>query len=114
MAAFWSDTARQIGNKSSARTLLNRGRVTIRIEIIRSADRTIIRLIGQIEAEHLSELKAQIEAAGSPVVMDMQELTLVDLDVVRFLIKCEAQGIRLRGCPAYIREWIDRERQSEI
>jgi anti-anti-sigma regulatory factor len=88
--------------------------VTIRIEFIRRADRTIIRLIGQIEAEHLSELKAQIGAGGTPIVIEMQEVTLVDLDVVRFLIKCERQGITLRGCSAYIREWIDRERQDEI
>ncbi len=88
--------------------------MTIRIEFIRRADRTIIRLIGQIQAEHFPELKAQIAAAGTPVVMEMQEVTLVDLDVVRFLIKCEAQGVTLRGCSAYIREWIDRERQNEI
>jgi hypothetical protein len=87
--------------------------VTIRIDFIRRADRTIIRLIGQFEAEHLSELMAQIGAAADPIVIEMQEVMLVDLDVVRFLTKCEAQGITLRGCSAYIREWIDRERKNE-
>jgi len=47
------------------------------------------------------------------MVIEMQEVTLVDLDVVRFLTGCEAQGITIRGCSAYIREWIDRERQHE-
>jgi len=42
----------------------------------------------------------------------MDEVTLVDVDVVRFLGACEAQGIQLRGCSAYIREWIAREQES--
>jgi hypothetical protein len=88
--------------------------VTIRIEFIKCANRTIIRLIGQIEAECLSELMAQIGAATDPIVMEMQEVTLVDLDVVRFLTRCEKQGITLRGCSPYIREWIDREKQDVI
>jgi anti-anti-sigma regulatory factor len=88
--------------------------VTIKIEFIARADHSILRLTGQIEAEHLSELETEIAAATKPVVIEMREVTLVDLDVVRFLIKCEAEGITLRGCPAYIQEWIDRERQNEI
>ena len=88
--------------------------MTIRIEFTRRADCSILRLIGQIVAEYIPELAAQIAAAGTPVVMEMQEVTLVDLDVVRFLIECEARGVTLRGCSAYIREWIDRERENEI
>jgi hypothetical protein len=38
----------------------------------------------------------------------MKEVKLVDQEVVRFLLSCEAGGIRLRNCPAYIREWIRR------
>jgi hypothetical protein len=41
----------------------------------------------------------------------MDGVTLVDVDAVRFLIDCEARGIQLRGCSAYIREWIIRERE---
>ena len=70
-----------------------------------------MKLIGQIEVEHLSELEAQTAAAGSRLVIEMEEVTLVDLDVVRFLIKCEAEGIIVRGCSAYIQEWINQERQ---
>jgi hypothetical protein len=43
-------------------------------------------------------------------VLDLSELTLVDGDVVRFLSQCEMQGIRLAQCPAYVREWMTREK----
>jgi hypothetical protein len=35
----------------------------------------------------------------------------VDQDVVSFLRGCEADGIQLRNCPAYIRVWINGERR---
>jgi hypothetical protein len=47
------------------------------------------------------------------VVLDLIEVSLVDVDVVQFLLRCEVQGIRLVGCPAYIREWMVRERGSQ-
>ncbi len=86
--------------------------MTARIEAIKGADGTTIRLIGQLDAEYISELKDQIEANGRVVVLEMHEVKLVDVDVVRFLIECELKGIELLGCPAYIREWIARERGS--
>ena len=43
--------------------------------------------------------------------MDLKELTLVDLDVVRFLGVRELAGAEVVNCSQYIREWIDRERQ---
>jgi len=33
----------------------------------------------------------------------------VDREIVRFLRRCERDGIALRNCPPYIREWIARE-----
>jgi hypothetical protein len=29
---------------------------------------------------------------------------------VKFLRGCEAGGMRLENCPAYVREWMDREK----
>jgi hypothetical protein len=37
-------------------------------------------------------------------------VSLVNLDVVRFLTTSESQGIELLNCPTYIRKWIDREK----
>jgi hypothetical protein len=45
------------------------------------------------------------------VVLDLSEVSLVDVEVVRFLLHCEMQGIRLAHCPAYVREWMAREKR---
>jgi hypothetical protein len=46
-------------------------------------------------------------------VLDLDDLTLVDVAVVQFLIACEAEGIELRHCPPYVRAWMDCERSRE-
>ena len=69
--------------------------------------------MGQLDAEYLPELNAQIQAREGRIALELDELTLVDRDAIRFFIDCEAQGIELRGCPAYIREWIARERPNQ-
>ena len=71
---------------------------------------TTIRLIGRVQAEHLEELKTQIKESGSKVALDLQEVDLVDVEVVRFLGSCEAQGVKLLNCCPYIRDWIGKER----
>jgi anti-anti-sigma regulatory factor len=67
---------------------------------------------GRMDAENLSELKSLFssEANGRRITLDLKELTLVDQDAVRFLERCETGDIELKNCPAYIREWITRER----
>jgi hypothetical protein len=47
------------------------------------------------------------------IVLDLEEVTLVDLDVVRFLGVSEAEGVELVNCSPYIRDWIFRERDTE-
>ena len=34
----------------------------------------------------------------------------MDQGAVRFLERCEAENIQHKNCPAYIREWITKER----
>jgi hypothetical protein len=36
----------------------------------------------------------------------LKDLTLANQDAINFLERCEAGGITLKNCPAYIREWI--------
>ena len=43
-------------------------------------------------------------------ILDLSELTLIDVSVVRFLIGCEDEGVELTQCPPYVCEWIRRER----
>jgi hypothetical protein len=82
-------------------------------KVTRAADGEVIfSLSGRMDAEHLDELKKLFiaETRGRPISLDLKELTLVDQDAVTFLQRCEADNIRLKNCPAYIREWITRER----
>jgi anti-anti-sigma regulatory factor len=83
--------------------------MTFKIEKGSDRKSTTIRLIGRIQSEHLDELKAQITGIGPRIVLDLDEVTLVDLDVVRFLSACEEKGVELLNCSPYIREWILRE-----
>ena len=71
----------------------------------------MIRLIGRMKAEHLAELEKQIRECDLQVLLDLNELNLVDVQVVRFLGTCEGQGIMLTNCSAYIRDWIAKERE---
>jgi len=84
--------------------------VTLKIETTPGKRPTTIRLIGRIRTEHLSELIGQLDAAGPNVVLDLSEVSIVNLDVVRFLGEYESRGIQLLSCPTYIRKWIDREK----
>jgi anti-anti-sigma regulatory factor len=83
------------------------------LKITRAANGEVVFTVsGRLGAENLAELKTQFssEASGRRIVLDLRELTLVDQDAVSFLVRCEAENIQLKNCPAYIREWITRER----
>ena len=71
----------------------------------------VLTLSGRLEADSLSELSASLaaEQVGRTVVLDLKDVVLVDRDTVRFLRARERDGIALRNCPPYIREWIARE-----
>lgn len=76
--------------------------------------KVIFRVSGRLDSENMAELRKLIsaEAHGQHVVLDLSELTLVDQNSVRFLRRCELNGVELRNCPAYVREWITRERDG--
>jgi hypothetical protein len=86
--------------------------MTLRIEKTSEGEKTVFRVSWRIGSEHLEELKAEIEGWGTGTVLDMEHVTLVDVEGVRFLSDCERRGIELAHCSPYIREWIARERQS--
>jgi len=79
------------------------------LKITRAANgQVIFKLSGRMGAENVAELETLVsaEASGRRIVLDLKDLTLVDQDAVNFLKRCEADGIQLNNCPAYIREWI--------
>lgn len=87
--------------------------MTLRIESVSDEHGTRIRLIGRMQAQHVEELQAQIGASGARVVLDLEELSLVDIDAVRFLGTCQAGGISLIHCRPYIYDWIANERRRD-
>jgi len=82
-------------------------------KIQRSTNETsvIFTLSGRITAERLAELKKLLECEGRDhsLVLDLKEVKLVDRHAVSFLASCEAKGVNITNCPAYIREWIEKE-----
>jgi hypothetical protein len=85
--------------------------MTCKIERHADGHHTTLRLIGYVQAEHLEALQAQLESNGPGTVLDLDEVMLVDVEVVRFLGGCEAAGMPLLHCSPYIREWIAREQR---
>ena len=84
--------------------------MTLKIEKHSDGYSTTIRLIGRMRAEHLPELEKQIKDSGSKIALDLEELNLVDVEAVRFLGRCEVEGVTLFSCSPYIRDWIGKER----
>ncbi len=83
------------------------------LKITRStqAGTTTLALSGRVGSEHLPDLRRWLEEdRGQAVVLDLGEVTLVDVDVVRFLVECQTRAIRLAECPGYVREWMVREK----
>ena len=87
--------------------------MTLKIEKVSDGRKTVIRLSGRLQSEHLDELKTQIDGDQLRVALDLDGVTLVDVEVVRFLSACEDGGVELLHCWPYIREWIIREKDRE-
>jgi hypothetical protein len=72
-----------------------------------------IRLSGEFRIAHLDQVKIETERCESPVVLDLEEVDLIDVEGVRFLNACEAKGISVLHCSPYIREWMLQERTRD-
>jgi hypothetical protein len=85
----------------------------VKIERDSSGSRITIRLIGQLHSEYIDKLKTQIADCGSPKILDLADVNLVDVEAIQFLVACESEGEEIRNCSRYIREWMDRERDQK-
>jgi hypothetical protein len=84
--------------------------MTLRIESSAWQRFTVFTLSGRMEAEHVVELKELFDIDYRNIILDLRELRLADRDAVKFLRSCERHGMKLENCPAYVREWMDREK----
>ncbi len=85
------------------------------LRIQRSANEEVVFTVsGQMDDESIAELETLInsEVNGRRIVLDLKDLTLVNENAITFLERCEANSITLKNCPAYIREWITRQRRE--
>ena len=90
----------------------NRGGWTLKIERDSQGGKTTIRLIGHFQSEHVGELKKQLQNGGPLFILELKEVTVVDVEVVRFLVECKADGAKIVNCSQYIRKWMAREHRA--
>jgi len=69
-------------------------------------------LSGRVETQAIAELRRlfELQTDVRDIIVDLKDVSLVDREVMRFLARCEADGVSLENCPPYIREWIRREK----
>ena len=86
----------------------------LRIQRSANGEAAVFTLSGQMDEESIAELETLInsEANGRHIVLDLKDLTLVNEDAITFLERCESNSITLKNCPAYVREWINRQRRG--
>ena len=82
--------------------------MTCRIDRLSIERGGVLRISGRIQGEDLDVLRNALEEGGV-VALDLTEVELADRDAVTLLARAERNGIALRHCPAYIREWVTRE-----
>ena len=84
----------------------------LRIQRSVESKHVVFALSGRIEAEDVAELRRlfRSEAGDHNLILDLGDVRLVNRDAVKLLADCEADGAKLRNCPAYVREWIAKER----
>jgi hypothetical protein len=69
-----------------------------------------LQISGQIAGKDVDLLRSLLEQERSVAVVDLKDVLLVDRGAVTLLALSELNGAELRNCPAYIREWVTRER----
>jgi hypothetical protein len=104
-------TQRGTSHAISIRQQLRGITMTFMIEKICGGQITTLRLIGRLQWECLEEMKKQVEGGSAHVILDLAEVTLIDVEVVRFLNNCQSEGIEIINSSPYIREWMRRERE---
>jgi len=86
--------------------------MTFRIEAAARGKCTVFILSGRIEGLAIAELRRlfELQADYHDIVLDLQDVSVIDRDVMGFFISCEADGVKLENCAPYIREWMEREK----
>ena len=85
--------------------------MTCRIDRLSTQHGLVLYISGRLTAEDLVVVRIALDERRV-VAIELAEVDLVSREAVKLLGQAEADGIELRSCPAYIREWITNERDS--
>jgi len=82
------------------------------LRIVKDFDGSVItlHLCGRIQSDQIASIRSEMNDDGTSKMLELSEVTLVDIGVIQFLISCEEEGVELVHCPPYVREWMLRER----
>ena len=91
--------------------------MTFKIERVLTPDGFVVfRVSGRIDGTYVEALQESMEkentTKGCRLAIDLSEVTLVSQEVVEALAVAETNGIELKNCPAYVREWVSRAKES--
>jgi hypothetical protein len=84
------------------------------LKIIRTCEKhgTRICLSGALRGSHIVDVRTEIARAGQLATLDLDEVDIIDIDGVRLLNECQAQGIEVANCSPYIRQWMLQEKRT--
>ena len=73
----------------------------------------VLQISGRIDDPDVEILRELIETTSkSTVALDLRNVTIISRDAIKLLSTMEEKGTELRNCPAYIRDWVSREKHS--
>ena len=86
--------------------------MTCKIERVLTSDGCVVlRVSGRIDGTCVATLRESVDkekTTKAGLAIDLTAVTLVNQEAVDALAVAEANGIELRDCPAYVREWVSR------
>ena len=85
--------------------------MTCRIDGVSTEQGFVLCISGWLTAEDLDVVRTEMDRR-CVVAIALAEVELIDREAVKFMAQVEAQGTELKNCPAYIREWIVKERTN--
>ena len=85
--------------------------MTCRIDRVSIEQGLLLCISGRLTAEDLEVVRTELDGHHVAAIA-LAEVEMVDREAVKLLAQAEANGIELTSCPAYIREWITKERTS--
>ena len=81
--------------------------MTCKVVRLIDRDRLVqLSISGHLQEVHINMIDDLLNNETDPVAVDLEEVTLVDREAVKFLATLDARGVELRHCPGFIREWM--------